>query len=153
MSTEQVKDYLKYYLGCECMITKPSYHSVHEFGLSQRRPFILTGRFADYFHHHSTTAEIKPILRRLSSITEEEIKELIDYEKMSKMYLNLKFRKHKMGIEVEFDIDTGEDGVHHQAFQISFYELTPSYFHFLIGKGFWLWSNEAFEKGLIIEKK
>lgn len=67
-----IKDCLHLYLGCECRMTKPSYHAVHELHLSCDRTFVLTGRLLHYFIDDTTKADIKLILRPLSDMTEEE---------------------------------------------------------------------------------
>lgn len=74
--SKQLKDYLHLHLGCECKMIKPSYHAVHELHLSSDRTFILTGKLYDYFSSDTTKAEIKPILRPLSDMTDEEKKEI-----------------------------------------------------------------------------
>jgi hypothetical protein len=76
MSTQRkISDYLHLYLGCECLMTKNSYHAVHELHLSSNEPFGLTGKLLHYFIEPTTKAEIKPILRPLSDMTEEEMQE------------------------------------------------------------------------------
>lgn len=72
---KDIKDYLHLYLGCDCMMTRNSYHAVHQLRLSSDTPFKLTGQLSDYFSDSKTMAECKPILRPLSDMTEEEEKE------------------------------------------------------------------------------
>lgn len=69
---KKLKDFLHLYLGCECKMTKPSYHAVHELHLSADTAFVLTGKLLHYFIEPTTKAEVKPILRKLSSINSEE---------------------------------------------------------------------------------
>lgn len=68
----ELKDVLHFYLGAECRMTKNSYHAVHELRLSADHPFRLDGKLLDYFTQPTTKAELKPMLRKLSSMTEEE---------------------------------------------------------------------------------
>lgn len=75
MSKESNKEYLPYYLGAECMMTKNSYHAVHELNLSHKDSFILTAKLLAYFIASTTKAEIKPKLRTLNSLTKEEHEE------------------------------------------------------------------------------
>lgn len=72
----ELKDYLHFYLGCECMMTKPSYHAVHELHLSVKERFVLRGKLLAYFIETTTQAEIKPILRPLSDMTNDEWNEM-----------------------------------------------------------------------------
>lgn len=85
---KQLKDYLHYYLGCECKMTKPSYHAVHELHLSTGTTFVLTGKLLHYFIEPTTKAEVKPILRKLSTTTEEEKNKIAE---LSKKYRGSEF--------------------------------------------------------------
>ena|SRR5688572_23405957 len=67
-----LKDVIHLYLGCECKMTKPSYHAVHELRLSGDRLFVLNGKLLQYFLADTTKAELKPILRPLSDMTRED---------------------------------------------------------------------------------
>ena len=69
---KDIKDYLHLYLGCECKMTKPGYHAVHELGLSADTSFALNGKLLKYFIEPTTKAELKPFLRPLSDMTEDE---------------------------------------------------------------------------------
>lgn len=78
---KNIKDYLHLYLGCECIVKEPgesAFKSVLE-GI-QRGKFLLK----EYGHLLLwEAAEIKPILRPLSDMTEEE---LIEQENIFKIY-------------------------------------------------------------------
>lgn len=84
----------------------------------------LDGDLIDRFNeHHEDIADYKFIFRKLSSMTEEESKEWLLIQ-----------RKW-----------TGEE------WEAQKVEAARS--HYLISKGFWIFGNEYFDLGLIIEKK
>lgn len=123
--SKDIKEYLHYYLGQQFMMTKPAYHAVHEFGLSSDTPFAMSGKFADYFHGDAVSAEVKPILRKLENMTEEEA--------INGGWSSLGHFKHYC---------QGNNGAFH-----------PEDFHYLLSRGFWLFGDDWFDEGLIIDKE
>lgn len=139
----EIKDVLKYYIGQPCQMINEDDYTVK---------FTLTAYNYNYYKEWHN--DIKPILRRLSSITEEELTEI---GKMWTWYENM-----QVSSEIHFDIR--HEGNHKMVYDalITANEemddrMSPiAYFqaaHYLLSRGFWLWGDEAFETGLIIEKK
>lgn len=143
MSTDQVKDYLKYYIGQKCQLIEEG---------EEAKKFTLTAYNFNYYRewHHL----IKPELRRLSSITEEEVQQIAKMEGL----VNVNAEKYKAWWQLQDDsytiricfwgeIELMKDG------RICRLGKQFPITHYLLSRGFWLFGDEAFEKGLIIEKK
>jgi hypothetical protein len=134
---KNIKDYLHLYLGCECMMTKISYHAVHELILSQKRSFKLDGKLLQYFIEPTTKAEIKPILRPLSDMNDEEFRWLED----ETHFHPGGFNSHDNDVTIEWKEEMIEEINEHG---------TPEIFLFLLSKHFDLFS--LIEAGLAIDK-
>lgn len=125
----EIKQYLNYYLGCDVLLCinvegNPVYEK-----LTPKLLFDETGT------HGEDATDIKLILRRLEDITEEECIEMynVEYNDSNPDAAKVRLVKHWIN-----------------PLQIC---LTPKQLHYLLQKGFWLFGNEAFDKGLIIDKK
>lgn len=144
----EIKQFLKYYVGCEVLVDD------NERGILMGGDFIPNSVGQIYYYiqteemrknehvdfsmpyndHFDGESRIKPILRRLSSITEEEAKYILD---------NYTFREIPMPLkEKEFAVEIAK--------RLS---EQMSVAHYLISRGFWLFGDRAFKTGLIIEKK
>lgn len=134
---KELSEVMHLYLGCEVYDSQ-----LNEYG-------ILSGVSANGHHQitgsgHGTTYTqspefIKLRLRRLSSMTEEEARKLIELRGYPEV-TNIQFQNGG----VTFD---------HPGFNtyINFEGFNPGQFSYLLSKGFWLFGDDAFEKGLIID--
>jgi hypothetical protein len=138
---KKLKDYLHLYLGCQLLVIETgdtvSFDEIDTTSLWQvwtkDRKYITTGG------NGFTYEEIKPILRPLDTMTEEEMKDFIGWDKINEMYKEVSFEKRKLGIEVNYGIDTGE-GIEHQSHTICFYELSATQFLWLLKNHFDIFS-------------
>lgn len=118
---DSIKDFLPYYLGCDLLLENTLV--VKLYGFQNGLPVILNKKTFETAVCNDLSY-IKPILRKLSSLTEEEGIPLF-------------------GIDKYWDVVTQEGDCK---------TFTPDAFHYLLKQGFWLFGQEAFQKGLIIEK-
>lgn len=139
---KNIKDYLHLYLGCECIMTRPSYHAVHELGLSGDRTFLLGGKFLTYFIEPTTKAEVKPILRPLSDLTHQEVWVFCNFNEYQKL---IKYKVHESFLEINWDENEEKDRYYHYYFR----QLSARQFHFLLSKHFDVF--ELIESGLAID--
>lgn len=102
------------YLGCQCI-------RIDDDGIE--RKFWLNAYNLNYYR--SCLSELKPILRKLDSMTPKEI---VEYEKT----MELRPATSSLAIMVNHE--------------------TPETFLYLLSKGFWLFGDQAFEDGSIINK-
>lgn len=110
------KDYAGYYIGCRCFNTWfPEDHEEYD------RDWILRGVCNNVTSYYKSfllendddftwTDSIKPILRKLEDITDDEIKELIAHDKAVKIYDYIRYRKHLGGIAVTYGVETDACG-------------------------------------------
>lgn len=69
----KLKDVLHLYLGCKVLFEKSNYYFVHELQIHKGETKILTHSLLHHFEYHDSNEPlIKPLLRILSSMTEEE---------------------------------------------------------------------------------
>ncbi len=143
----QLKSVLHFYIGQYAMHGDKR---VHICGLNVNSDKIQNILNEEYI----LISEIKPILRPLSSMTEEEIKELFQYEKISKVYqdisINRKMGGDKLvGLEIDYTVMT-DDGEMPQSWMLWFHSLNAHDFIWLLSKGFDLFnlipSHQALEK-------
>lgn len=152
MSTE-MKEYLKYYIGCEAVFDNRKW--LIDF-YDVRQNIVRLRRTDDGYPKYNEVwpNEMKIVLRRLSSITEEEVQEIAKMEGL----VNANAEKYKAWWQLQDDsytiricfwgeIELMKDG------RICRLGKQFPITHYLLSRGFWLFGDEAFEKGLIIEKK
>lgn len=73
----EIKNYLKYYLGCKCVIgSNDTQHTLH--AVDSDSGSICTGENKHSIGLWWKSSACKPILRRIESLTEEEIYSLIN---------------------------------------------------------------------------
>lgn len=118
-----IKPYLKYYIGCDVQLAEADARLVAVGILGNEDLQIKVLIHGQSVVNIVPIKSIKPILRRISSLTEEE-------------KINI------LGDDTKFDILTD---AHH-------YSFTPNEFHALVNVGIWMWDNMAFEDGSIIDK-
>lgn len=138
----KLQDYIRHYIGCKCVHTWfPEGHKEYNKGWvlsgycqlydNGGKPFLLESE------NEVTWADsIKPILRKLEDITDDEIKELIGWEELNKKYDHVSFEHNKVGIIVNYSIPDREGGGYPMSHYIRFYQLDGFQFDFLIKKGF-----------------
>lgn len=141
---DSIKEFLKYYIGCEV-------HS--DQGTMTYRLWHISNDYRQILFKDKHGNEMwlppgkwKPCLRKLSSITEEEAIELARLVAVSDEFINVKAIRMADGdLIVQWKYDsynaTGEK------------VWSAEQFHYLLSRGFWLFGDEAFDKGLIIEKQ
>jgi hypothetical protein len=159
---KNIKDYLPYYIGCDIQITEPSGFGESVFIeklISITDVTAGTNKF-DYYFDGDNEIEFKPIIRKLSSMTEEDI----DFSELIPNY-KVAFNHFTGGYNVVIEDEDSCDG-----FVVTIYpdgsmnclckdnrEEYPfeggELFRKLLSKGFWLFGDNWFEEGLIIEKK
>jgi hypothetical protein len=135
----KLEDYIHYYIGCNMM-----YSSHHE---PQTETYKLT------YDTIQGAIEFldRPILRKIEDITDEEIRELINYEKWESIYDGVKYTKTKSGIDIDYVIDAGDGGGYSQSHHVSFILLTPQQVVFFTKKGFDMFN--LINAGLAIDAK
>jgi hypothetical protein len=96
---------------------------------------------------------VKPIVRMLSSMTEEEAVEICKLDTEPKRWASIDVLEiNKDGIHYIDGSKWYADGVEElNDCHVSFNHISSDIFHELIKMGFWLWDESAFEKGLIID--
>lgn len=150
----ELKDYIQYHIGCKCLNTWfPEDHEMYNnnwtlIGVAwdSKNPYGLQSEY-----DVTWTDSIKPILRKLDDITDDEIKELIGWEKLNEMYVDVSFEHGNFGITVHYSIDAGDEGVHKQSHGISFHVFSPKEWKYLLSKGFDLFF--LIKNGLAIDSK
>lgn len=148
------KDYAPYYIGCRCFNTWfPEGDKPREYN------WILAGFRADNEKHYllendshfTWTDSIKPILRKLDDITDEEIKELIGWHKLNETYADVSFERCNSGIIINYSIDAGDEGVYKQSHNITYHVFSPKEWKYLLSKGFDLFF--LIKNGVAIDSK
>jgi hypothetical protein len=122
---KDIKEVLHLYLYCQCQLQ----------GDDHVKTFTLTTYNLNYYR--AWISEIKPILKRLSDMSEEDADECY------------------------YDVMNGQRAVTNTIYAItnsSFFPSTNIFqmaagVKFLISKGYWLFGDEAFDQGLIIDSK
>lgn len=103
---KEIKDYLHLYLGCEVYDSNPKQEKF--------RRYTLTGKELGYYENHLHT--IKPILRKLSDMSEEEAKDFSlsclnsphapeHFDTIEKDELQIEFVKNDGGLMLDNDVD------------------------------------------------
>ncbi len=136
---QSIAPYLHLYLGQQAYWSiegaKSTYHKVIDYDMLQD---------ADY---------ITPILKRLSDMTEEDAKEYFELPTTAEI-IDVDRRESSVWFSYRDPKFAIEDGYFHSSVGISENDrLTSDQFIFLLKKGYWLFGDEAFDKGLIIDAK
>lgn len=138
--SKDIFEYLHYYIGQTAM---------HP-GL--KNPQAITGRWAQSMREKRI--QVKPILRKLESMEDKEAIEL------AKFVTDPRYHKHIQIFQIKpnkIDFMDGTmwqgDGVEeYNDCEILFNYLSAAQFHYLLSRGFWLFGDDWFDEGLIIDK-
>lgn len=169
--SKDISQYLHYYLGCDWQVTQLSGEFASgAYGTSYFNSLLLRELALG-------NVTIKPILRKLESMTEEEMMSLLlclipdDMEdKPDADEHDLEMFYNDGGLFVDDDVAVGanyscrcyegqiavtkcgdinlynEDGKQERVFN------QIAGFHYLLSRGFWLFGNDWFDEGIIIDK-
>lgn len=165
---EDVREYLHLYLGCEVIVTTNQYglqgppnqfkgilrgYTLDQWKQQEFAP-ALQVYISDTTYYFYKIEQVKLILRRLGSMTEEEKIELHTYT-----YPNgigkYRLKEDKINlIDYALDIEMKDSSSKSEKIMsfITIYQIALMN-KWLLSKGFWLFGNEAFDKGLIIDSK
>lgn len=123
---DNIKEFLKYYIGCDFV--------------SSGAPSTILQLTPRHYKRWSESSAmlIKPILSRLSDITEENAVEIYNLIQPDFNY--------KVNNSYKLEVIKGWN-------LSSKTRYTPELVHYLINKQYWMFGDEAFEKGLVIDRK
>jgi len=152
--SKKIEDYLPYYIGQDCMIGdyKGKIQSVG----SKEIDFMCvvsgtnqdeeSGFYGEDEENDVKPEMVKPILRPLSDMTEEEAKEVVN--RQFKSWSIPIYEGHSsLCIDVKFQIDVGNKFNHTQ---IDYDRISPDAFHYLLKQGFDLFN--LIPAGLAVDK-
>lgn len=173
---EDVREYLHLYLGCDFRIES---HWLYQNLVGNIRHNLT---YANLIDNQRGQVVIKPILRRLDSMTEEECRHLAWFNLDSEKHLDADSRVTTD--EIDMHIVHGDGGLMVDADAAIVMDVSCRCFEgqvcvrtngdielwndageklpierqaenvrWLLSKGFWLFGDEAFDKGLIIDSK
>jgi hypothetical protein len=160
-SMKDIKDYLHLYLGCDVETTvKGKYvHPYGSVGISvvdadSYENLIRHLKFKEAYqkdgYNDYDWVSVKPILRPLSDMTEEEAWEFVG-GKSDQLYDDLKIDKiDKTGIVISYVINAGDEGSFPQSHKFDFFALGPEQLRRLLSRGFDLFN--LIPEGLAIDK-
>jgi hypothetical protein len=141
---KKLSDYIHYYIGCRIQkdsdaLDYPTIEGVHN-------GHVIISEFRYKTPHCDkifirpriwhTIEFVKPILRKLDSLTDDEIKEFIEWASLNEKYCDVSFERGSFGIIVNYSIDAGDQGVHRQSHNITFHAFSPKELVWLLSKGF-----------------
>lgn len=140
MDSKNIKDYLHLYLGCDTDKGKL-------IGIELNKAVCMMN---DLSIVEGNIYSLKPILRPLSDMTEDEAWEFAG-GKSESLYDDLKIESiDKTGIQISYAIDAGDEGWHIQRHKFDFYAVGPSQFIWMLSKHFDLFG--LIDAGLAIKK-
>lgn len=145
--SKDLSQYLHYYLGCECLVTVRGDFS------ENWKPEQLTPNHLLPVEKSGLEA-IKPILRKLESMAEEEAHEIC------KLAIDPKYHDKIQIFEIKNQQIHFMDGTKWQGHGVEEFNdcyvhlkyLSATQFHYLLSRGFWLFGNDWFDEGYIIDK-
>lgn len=148
MSNEKkdIRDYLKFYIGCEVMTTDPQTDETSKgylTGIAEWPEESVEIQLHNFIHAdeeptYKAYSDVKPILRRLESMTEEEMAELFWLDNKSFKEMEGVFKLHidnsrpRFGIRVMLE----KDGKHFMTGTLSMSRFNPEQFQYLLSKHF-----------------
>lgn len=147
--SKDISQYLHYYLGQDCEITAPDripYEGMEKINLY----------WIERVGRHG--GKIKPVLRKLESMTEEEVRWYFDSIKRPDDELdNFEWVTEQNGQPVDHPhwIMWCKDQTwarHGYVLGGSEERYEPKQLHYLLSRGFWLFGNDWFDEGYIIDK-
>lgn len=134
---KKLQDYIQYYLHCDFYLTKRNIRTrITNYWPRQDKEHCI-GYGLDDVNGVEDIHYIKPILRKLDSLTDEEIKGLINWDKIRAIYKNVSFERCINGIVVYYAIDAGHDhgGLFPHTYKITFHSFSPFEWRFLLSIG------------------
>lgn len=143
-----ITEYLKYYVGQKCkvktLITDSEESDVWETG---NIVYALADGDCEVFVDVDTfitveAEEVKPILKRLKDMTEEDKLTLADI-------LKVHYKLPESRIAAIEDLVSKWGRVIHNVAPENYVAI----FHYLISKGYWVFNEIAFDEGLVIDAK
>lgn len=148
---KKLQDYIQYYIGCKCVrtdITSTGYqYSLYAYDCDplSRAPYYI-GSDSGYYW----VREIKPILRKLDSMDDADIKSFLNWNRLNELYVDVSYKKEELAIILNYSIPCDGDIVYPQSVTIMpKIELRSDQFDHLIKNGFDLF--DLIESGLAID--
>ena len=132
-----LRDYIQHYIHCDFYLTQRDIKTkiTNYWPTQSIDDEFCVGYGLDGVNGVEDIRYMKPILRKLENITDEEIKELIGWDKMRQLYVDVSFEKQQYGVSVYYKVNT-EHGPYPQSYDIHFGNPTPYETIFLLSKGF-----------------
>lgn len=130
---KNIEEYLKYYVGQTAWFTIGG----------------ISGKCVIDHKLLSQDVEVKPFLKKLSDMTEEEMI----------MVLHMHMSPGWKGVEVlaptddDWALRVEDRHGNRKSLYVSKKKFNPDTFHYLLSKGYWLWDDSAFTSGLILDAK
>jgi hypothetical protein len=155
----EIKDILHYYLGCE-LDTNITGDYIHPYGFTKITSLTVSNISSVLYAldkkerdqkggwNDSDHIYCKPILRKFSSMTDDEVQELINYDKIKNEYKQIAYHFDGTSIKIDYTIETDE-GTHSQSFQIDRFAMNAYDTAWCFRNGFDLFG--LIEKGLAID--
>lgn len=154
----KLQDYIHYYIGCKVQhefITKTKNVELRYGILMGLHTSEIINRCYLQFDSYSDSVRfdsIKPILRLVEDMTDEDIKSFIGFDRLIRMYSEVSYKRHnKMCITVYYTINTDGEADGTQVHDIHFSQLDSLQFHHLLKEGFDMFS--LIKNGLAIDSK
>ena len=153
----ELKDYVHYYIGCKVQhefITKTKNVELRYGILMGLHTSEIINRCYLQFDSYSDSVRfdsIKPILRLVEDMTDEDIKSFIEYERLIRIYKEVSFSRFIGGITVNYSVETEDEGWYPQSHDFHFKELSSLQLHRLLKAGFDMFS--LIKNGLAIYSK
>lgn len=139
---KKLEDYLHLYIGCE-------YSTANSFGKVNTTTLPLILKYLPDYR------DFKLHLRRLSSMTDDEVKDLFHFEKLVSIYREVSFERQMWnevltGITVSYLTGDDEDGWHPQSWTMEFSGMNSQDFVWFLKHGFDLF--QLIDEGLAIDE-
>jgi hypothetical protein len=161
----QLKDIIHFYIGCEVLIDGKevgrlygintsylkSINQIHydiqteQMRIEDGEDFVMP--YNDDFGYE---LRIKPILRRLEDITDEEFKSYLNWDRLNELYENVRYEKCERAYILTYNIPA-DIGSYPMSVTVDFIKLLPDQFLWLIKHGFDLFN--LIESGQAIDAK
>lgn len=150
----KLQDYAPYYIGCRCFNTwLPEGHEQYDNGwilggfiLNSSKPYCLENEDKDTW-----TDSIKPILRLVEDMTDDDIKLFFEYDRLIRLYRDVSFSRFMGGITVNYSVETEDEGWYPQSYDFHFHKLSSLQLHRLLKAGFDMFS--LIKNGLAVDSK
>lgn len=128
---KDIAEYLKYYVGQECRVgTMQDVYGLESAGTEESYVCLIDSDGFDIYKND----QIKLVLKRLRDITDEDKRAVLKIN-------NLEGAKNALPFQVNRNVD------------FYFKKTNFEVIHYLLLQGYWLFGDEAFDEGLIIDSK